>query len=184
MKKTYAVQLIIDVSMVVFSLCLYLFPSVSRLSPNGVFYLTMGVYSGLALLEYIFDRSIYEPLCLFFASGTAAFSAFFLREYNANYVLSTTILVWTMTIAIIKIMYLRRIPVKKNTLFIIRLTSMSSFVLMGLLVGINLYFRVSTIGYMLGILYLSYGLLEIYGDYSSHLSEEGKLREYGSIRSY
>ena len=184
MKKNYVVEIAVDFSMVVFALWMYLFPSVSKLSPNGVFYLIMGTYAGFALLEYIFDHSKYEPLCLFFASGVAAFSAYFLDRFNTSYVLSITIATWITTIAIIKIMYLSRIPIRYNTLFIIRLALMSMVILYGLLISINIFYNTSYVNYMLASLYLVYGILEIIGDYSSYLEEEGKLKEYGSIRTY
>lgn len=171
MKKSDAVQLIIDAIIIVFGLCMLIFPGSARLNPNNVFTITMGIYAFLELLEYIFDRTRIEPLCLFFSSGTAAFSSYFLREYSANYVLSITIAVWAFAIAVVKFINFKGIYEKKTHLFIIRLAMMSSFTLFAVLVSINLYYRLSTIMFMLAFMYMGYGILEIFGDFCSYLSE-------------
>lgn len=174
MKKTYLVQLIIDAMVIAFGLILYLFPGACSLNPNAAFYITMGIYAGLELAEYIFDRTRLEPLCMFFASGTAAFSGLVLRDYTANYVLSITIAVWILMYIIIKMMSLGEIDKRKTHLFMIRLLCMSAFTIVGIIVSMNIYFRIDAIGFMLALLYLSYGAIEIIGDFLSYLSEDVK----------
>ena len=174
MKRSYIVQLIIDAVVILLGLCNYIFPIATTLNPNSTFCLMLGLYAGLELCEYIFDRSRKEPLYIFFASATAAFSAYFLREYSANYVLSITIAVWVLMSAIIKLISLEVIFEKKTHLFLIRLTAMSVTVLIGILVSINLYYRLSSIGYMLGFLLMSYGVIEMTCDFLTYLSENIK----------
>lgn len=174
MKKSYLVQIIIDVVIILLGLFNYIFPEITGLNPNMTFYVMLSIYAGLELCEYIFDRTRMEPLYLFFASSVAAFSGLFLREYNPNYVLSITIAVWILVIVLIKIISLEEIFEKKTHLFQIKLTCMSVIVLVGLLVSINLYFRISTISFMLGFMYMTYGVLELSGDFLSYLSENSK----------
>ena len=174
MKKTYIVQLIIDIVVIFLGLCNYIFPGATSVSPNTTFYLMMTIYSGLELCEYIFDRTRKEPLYVFFASTTAAFSGLFLRDYPANYVLSITIAVWVLMTGIIKIMSLEEIFEKKTHLFLIRLTALSVTVLIGILVSINLFYRISSTCYMLGFMYMTYGTLEAMCDFFTYLSENSK----------
>ena len=174
MKKTYVVQLIIDAVVILLGLCLYIFPDVTNLDSNTIFSLTFGIYACLELCEYIFDNTRKEPLFIFFAGSVAAFSSFFLKNYDANYVIPTTIIVWIIAYAIIKIISLEEIGARKSNLFVIKLVSMSMLVILGILVSINMYFRMSTIGYSLALMYLSYGAIEAFCDFLSYLSEDGK----------
>jgi hypothetical protein len=172
MKKTYVVQLIIDAVVILLGLFNYTFPSITNINPNTTFYIMMSIYAGLELCEFIFDSHRKEPLYLFFASGTGAFSGLFLRDYPANYVLSITIAVWILCLAIIKTISLEEIFEKQTHLFLIRLTTMSVITLIGILVSINLYYHISTTGYMLGFMYMTYGFLEAVCDFLTFLSEK------------
>lgn len=174
MKNTYIVQLIIDAVVIMLGLCLYVFPGVTDLGPNAIFGLTMGIYAGLLLCEYILDHSRKEPLYLFIAAAISSFAGYFLKNYDANYVLPTTILVWIIIFAIIKIITLEEILAKKSNLFIIKLVSMSVLVILGILISINLYFRMSDIGYVLALMYLSYGTIELFCDFLAYLSDNRK----------
>ena len=106
----------------------------------------MSIYAGLELIEYFVSKKSTESLCLFFAAGVCAFSGFFLRDYDINIVLSLTLVLWTFMVAIIKIISLEKIYVKKVNLFTIKLSSTSVVVMIGLLVAINIFFRISMIG--------------------------------------
>lgn len=174
MKKTYVVQLIIDLIVIFMGLCNYLFPSIALVDPNITFYVMMLVYSGLELCEFIFDRTKKEPLYLAIASGVGAFSGFFLHTYDSSFVLSITIAVWMIMITIIKIVSLEEIFEKKTHLFLIRLTSMSVFVLITILVSVNIFYNISTICYMLAFVYMTYGVLELACDFLTFLSENSK----------
>lgn len=175
MKRHYVTQLAIDIVIIFFGFIIYLFPSVSDVNASMVFYTLMSIYAGLELIEYVVSRDSQESLCLFFASGVCAFSGFFLRNYDSNVVLSLTLVAWSLMIAIIKIISLEKIYVKKTNLFIIKLTSLSMIVLIGLLVAINIFYRISIIGYMLALLYISYGFLELLCDFLDYSSNNVKL---------
>ena len=174
MKKTYAVQLIIDFIVILLGLYLYIFSDISNLNTNIIFSLTMCIYAGLELFEYILDHTRKEPLYIFFAAGLAAFATYFLREYDANYVVPITILVWIITYAIIKIISLEEISVRKSNLFIIKLVSMSMLVILGVLVSISMFYKISALTYALALMYLSYGVIEAFCDFLSFLSENSK----------
>lgn len=174
MKNSYVVQIIIDLVIILLGLFNYIFPEITGLNPNMTFYIMLSIYAGLNICEYIFDRTRKEPLYLFLASTVGALSGYFLREYSPNYVLSITIAVWILVIALIKIISLEEIFEKKTHLFLIKLTCMSVLVLVGLLVSINLYFRISTINFMLGFMYMTYGTLEMISDFLSYLSDNSK----------
>ena len=171
MKKTYVVQLIIDIMMIIFGVCLFIYPGVRSINSNQVFYTTMGIYAFLELCEFVFDRTRGEPLYIFFTAGAAAFAGYFLRQFPICYVLAGTIAVWTLAITIIKINSLEEINLKKKYLFLIKLTSMSIFAMLGILVSINLYYRVSTLVYMLALLYMCYGAFELGTDFVTYLSK-------------
>ena len=174
MKKTYLVQLIIDIIVIILGLCLYLYPNVTNLSPNLIFSLTFGIYAILELFEYIFDHSRKEPLYIFFSAGVASFATYFLRSYEANYVIPITIVVWIISFAIVKIINLGEILAKKSNLFIIKLVSLSVLVILGILVSINIYYQLSLITYALALMYLSYGTIEAFCDFLMYLSENSK----------
>ncbi len=174
MKKHYLVQLIIDIVLIALGFIIYVFPHVSSLNASVVFYTLMSIYAGLELIEYFVSKKSTESLCLFFAAGVCAFSGFFLRDYDINIVLSLTLVLWTFMVAIIKIISLEKIYVKKVNLFTIKLSSTSVVVMIGLLVAINIFFRISMIGYMLALLYISYGFLEFLSDFLDYLSEDTK----------
>ena len=174
MKKTYVVQLIIDAVVTFLGLCLYIFPNVADLGPHEIFSLTMGIYAGLELCEYIFDHSRKEPLFIFIAAAVASFASYFLRAYDANYVIPITVVVWIIFYAIIKMISLGEIKAKKSNLFIIRLVSMSMLIILGILVSINIFYRISSIGYVLALMFLSYGAIEAFCDFLTYLSEDGK----------
>lgn len=175
MKRYYISQMVIDICLVIMGVIIYLFPSVSNLSANMVFYTMMVVYAGLELCEYVASsKKSVEGLYLFFASGVAAFSGFFLKVYPANMVLSITLVVWLLLIAIIKIIGFEKIYKKKTHLFTIKIGSLSAFLLLGILISINIYYRISTIGFMLALLYLSYGGLELFTDGLEYLSDNTK----------
>lgn len=174
MKKTYVVQLIIDAVVVLMGICLFLFPNVASLSPTMIFSLMMVIYAGLELCEYIFDHSRREPLFIFIAAALSAFASYFLHSYDAHYVISLTLVVWIIIFAIVKIITLEEIHAKKSNLFIIKLVSTSMLVILGILVSISIYFRISDIGYALALMYLSYGAIEAFCDFLAYLSENGK----------
>lgn len=171
MKRDYKVQLVIDAVLILEGLIICLFPKISSLNANMVFYTMMTIYAGLELCEFIFIKDFKEALYLFFASSVCAFSGFFLKEYDPSVVLSLTLVVWVTMISVIKISSLEKIYEKKTNLFTIKLGSMSAVLTISLLVAINLYFRFSTLTYMLALLYLSYGILEFGMDFLDHLSE-------------
>lgn len=171
MKKTYLVQLVIDAALMLLGLCLFIFQAAADFSPNAVFALTFGIYAGLELCEYIFDNTRKEPLYIFIAAGVCAFSGYFLRSYDASYVISLTIAVWIIFFAIIKVISLEEILAKKSHLFIIKLVSMCMLILLGILVCIIIYFHINNIGYVLALMYLSYGAIEAFCDFLSYLSE-------------
>lgn len=174
MKKYYTVQILIDIVVIILGFITFLFPSISNENANIVFYTLMSIYAGLNLCEYLIVKEVKEPLYLFFASAVGAFSGFFLREYNTNIVLSITLAVWISMISIIKIINLENIYKKKVNLFIIKLASMSAIIMIGILISINMYFQISTISYMLGLMYISYGFLELTCDFLDFLSNNTK----------
>ena len=153
---------------------IYLFPHVSSLNASMVFYTLMSIYAGLELIEYLVSGDSEESLYLFFAAGVCAFSGFFLRDYDTNAVLSITLVVWTFMVAIIKIIALEKIYVKKLNLFTIKLTAASIIILIGILVAVNIFYRMSVLAYMLALLYMSYGGLEFTCDLLDYLSNDSK----------
>jgi len=169
-KRFHAVQIIIDIVIIALGFIVYLFPTLSNLNANMVFYTMMSIYAGLNLCEFLAIKKIKEPLYLFFASSVCAFSGFFLRNYDMNMVLSITLAVWLVMLTIIKIINLEIIYEKKVNLFIIKLTSMSAITLIGILVCINIYYRLSSIGYMLALMFVCYGFLELICDFLDFLS--------------
>lgn len=174
MKNHYRVQLIIDTVLIILGFLIYLFPLVARLNASYVFYTLMSIYAGLELIEYLFTRESKESILLFFAAAVCAFSGFFLRDYDVNMVLSVTLVVWSFMIAIIKIISLENIYAKKMNLFTIKLVSLSIIILIGICVAINIFFEISMIGYMLALLYITYGFLELLCDLLDYLSQDKK----------
>lgn len=173
MKKIYKVQVVIDIVIIAIAFLIYLFPQMSELSAGLVFYTLMCIYAGLELCEFfISDMKLKESLYLFIASATAAFSGFFLKEYNPNIVLSITLVVWLLMIAIIKIISFENIDKKKSNLFAIKLGALSVLIFVGLTIGIYIYFKIEKIGYMLGLMYLTYGFLELMSDFLEFLSTD------------
>lgn len=171
MKKYYLAQLVIDFVMIILGFLIFMFPSVASLSANMVFYTMMSIYAGLELCEYFLsERKSTESLYLFIASATGAFSGFFLRNYPSNGVLSITLVVWILMVSIIKIISFEKIYKKKTNLFIIKLSAMSILILIALMVSVNIYFRISAIGYMLTFMYICYGVLEFICDGLDYLS--------------
>lgn len=174
MKKYYVVQTVIDASIIVLGLFLAFFPSVVRENPNIALYTMMAVYAGLELLEYLMSGESKESLYLFAGAGVCAFSGFFLRNFSHSGVLSVTLLVWIIITSIIKIINLESIYQRKTRLFIIKLGTMSAFTMIGILVSINIYFAISEINYMLSLIFLSYGFLELFSDMLDYLSDDIK----------
>lgn len=174
MKKSYIIQIVIDIILIFLGMINYLFPTVINLNVNIIFFIEIAIYSVLNILEYVLDKTRKEPLYLFTISAVAAISSLFLRNFDSNYVLSITLVVWLIMLSIIKINSLEEIYKKYANLFIIKLTAMSVFVLIGILVSINLYYRISTISYMLAFLFISYGFLEFISDFSTYLSKNNK----------
>lgn len=172
MKRYYRVQLVIDVVLILEGLLIYMFPEVSAFNANIVFYTMMAIYAGLELCEFLFIRDFKEPLYLFFVSAVCAFSGFFLKSYDASIVLSLTLVAWILMISIIKIASLENIYEKKSHLFTIKLGALSALILISLLVAINIYYRLSTLAYMLALLYLCYGFLEFGMDFLDYLSDD------------
>ena len=152
-----------------------MFPHVTSLNASVVFYTLMSIYAGLELIEYLVCDDSKESLYLFFSAGVCAFSGFFLKSYDVNMVLSLTLVVWTFMIAIIKIISLEKIYVKKANLFMIKLVAASVVVLIGILVAINIFYRISVIGYMLALMYITYGFLELICDFLDYASHDTKL---------
>lgn len=173
MKRYFFVQLIIDIVIISLGFVVSLFPNVSDVNANVVFFTLMSIYAGLELCEYLISyRKVKDALYLFFASGTVAFAGFFLRDYKVNAVLSISLIVWLLMMTIIKMINLENIEYKKSRLFIIKLTAMSINILIGLLLSINIYYETSTIGYMLALLYISYGFVELTSDFLEYLSRD------------
>ncbi|HBA37605.1 MAG TPA: hypothetical protein DCY94_02685 [Firmicutes bacterium] len=174
LKRYYKVQVAIDVSIVILGLFLAFFPSIVNYNANIALYTLMGVYAGLELLEYLLSRCSFESLYLCISAGVCAFSGFFLKNYSPPGVISASILVWILLTAIIKIMNLQNIYIKKTRLFIIKLGLLSAYTTIGVLVSINIYFKISQINYMLSLLFLSYGFLELVSDLLEYLSDDVK----------
>lgn len=175
MKRYYVVQVVIDISIVVLGIFLLLFPQVASLGANIVLYTLMAIYAGLELLEYLIGGETTESLYLFSSAAVCAFSGFFLRNYDHKGVLSITFLVWILMVSIIKIMNLENIYESKKRLFTIKIGMMSTITMMGILISINIYFGISKINYMIALMFLSYGFLEILSDMMDYLSDDIKL---------
>lgn len=181
MKRYYSIQLIIDTCIIILGLLINFFPKIVSINPTMTFYLLMAFYSVLELLEYLFGGETKESLYLFICAGVCAFSGCFLYDLSPDYVISITLIGWVLMIAIIKIMNLESIYKTKSRLFIIKIGSMSFLVLMGLLISINIYFNISAIGYMLGALFLSYGLVELLTDMLDYLSNDIKFKKESEV---
>lgn len=173
-KKTFIVQLVIDAVIIMLGLFIFIFSNIVDLSPNTIFSLTFGIYAGLELCEFIFDHTRKEPLYIFIAAGISSFSGCFLSSYDPSYVISLTLAVWIIFFAIIKIISLEEIMAKKSHLFTIKLVSMSMLILLGIFVCVIIYLRINSIGYVLALMYLSYGVIEGLCDFLSYLSEDSK----------
>lgn len=169
MKRYYGVQLLIDVVLVVLGIIVYFNPILSSLNANMIFYTIMSIYAGLELIEFFSKEVSRESLCLFFASAVCAFSGFFLKDYDHSMVLSITLFTFVMMVSIIKIMSLERVYEKHNNLFLLKISLLSAFATLGILISINIYFSLSTICYMLALLYVGYGIFEFIGDISDYL---------------
>lgn len=165
MKRYYKVQLAVDFFLIILGLLIGFFPHLSSLNANVVFYTAMSVYAGLELLEYLIGRESKESLYFSVSSAVCAFSGFFLKSFSTRGVLSVTLAVWLLLISIIKIINLEENIKNEIKLFAIKLGSMSAILTTGILVCINIYFRVSEIHYMLAFLYVGYGLIEGITDY-------------------
>jgi len=174
MKRYYSIQIIIDVCIIILGLLIYFFPNIVSVNPIMTFYLLMAFYSVLELLEYLFGGETKESLYLFISAGVCAFSGCFLHGLSPKGVISITLAVWVLMLAIIKIMNLENIYKTKNRLFIIKIGSTSFFILMGSLISINIYFNISVISYMLALLFLSYGFVEMFVDMLDYLSYDIK----------
>lgn len=175
MKRYYRVQLVIDIVIILLGFIISLFPSVSSVNASVVFYTLLSIYSGLEFIEYFISKYSKESIYLAVSSAVCAFSGFFLKDYPCNIVLSLTIVAWILMIAIAKINGFESIYKKKVNLFIVKLSSLSAIVLVGILVSINIYFRMSTIGYMLALMYIMYGFLELLCDVLDYTSYDTKI---------
>lgn len=175
MKRLYGAQVVIDVFIIILCLVIYSFPVLTKVNANIVFYTLLSVYAGLELLEFILSQGkLEEALYLFGASAVAAFSGIFLRNFEPSTVISITLLVWILMISIIKIISLEKIYKKKTRLFVIKLGCTSAIILIGILVSINLYYRMSELIYMLTLMYICYGFLELLTDTLEYLSDDIK----------
>lgn len=170
MKLHYKSQLIIDTVLILEGLIIFLFPKLSILNASMVFYTMMSIYAGLELIEFLYSKKTKESLYLFFSGATCAFSGFFLKSYDSSIVLSLTLITFILMVSIIKISSLQEIYKTKTNLFTIKLGALSAFILIGILVSINIFYKINEIYYMLALLYISYGGLEFGMDFLDYLS--------------
>lgn len=181
MKRYYSIQIVIDMCIIVLGILINLFPHIVNIFPIMTFYLLMAFYSTLELLEYLFGGETKESLYLFIAAGVCAFSGFFLNNLPSRGVISITLLLWVLMITIIKIINLENILKTKPKLFIIKISWVSFFITMGLLISINIYFNISIISYMLGTIFLSYGLIELFMDILDYLSDDINFKKESEV---
>ncbi len=175
MNRYLKAQIIIDAIILLLGVSLNLLPHATSINATRVFYILMSIYSILELIEFAFNRKIGESFWLFAASSVCAFSGFFLEAYQQNIVLSITLIVWLLTITIIKIMNLKNIYKDYNRLFIIKLAGLSIILTIGVLATINIYFRISVAVYMLSLIYMVYGFFEGLSDICDFFSRNEKV---------
>ncbi len=174
-KRYYRVQIVIDIVLILLGFIVSAFPKISSLNANIVFYTLMSIYAGLEFLEYFISKYSKESIYLAISSSVCAFSGFFLKNLDAPTVLSITLVAWILMISISKIIGFETIYERRINLFIVKLSALSTVILIGILVSINIYFRMSAIGHMLALMYITYGFLELLCDVLDYASAYPKI---------
>ena len=158
--KKNKINLICSAILLLVGLAMFILPWIKILDPVKILYVVFSIYALVKLVEYFLTRngSDLENLYTAIASALAAISGFRFINYEPTIVLSMTLASWVAVMSIIKLIKLDYYHDRENGMLYVNLITFS-FILLGLLTSINLYFNETVQYIMLAFFFVVNGLL-------------------------
>lgn len=168
MKKGHIIELIIDALIVMIGLILSLFSS--RAFPTVVYAGVFILCCLLEIIEFLFNKERKEAL---FMSSISLICFLFIIIVKAkiNLVLACTVLGFSFLSLFVKVYSLKYIKKERTRLFSLRYYIISVFSLLGILISIALYYQLLTKVYLISLLFMCFGLQELFCDILMHVDE-------------
>ena len=132
-------------------------------SANYLFYLIMGFYALIKLIEYFMTKKVndYKNLLIAVVSLLAGSIPIIFNLNNTPIVLSISLMSWVSLTAIIKLIKVDYLMDRQNRMWYAEIISLGLFILVGILTSINLYFSYTIQTIILGFFFLITGILDL-----------------------
>lgn len=141
-------------------------------NPVIYFYVEILVISLLYLILYLLNKKDKTNLYVFIFTLVSFLTSIFIKKYPNHIILAIAMLILTISILIVRIIKLKKTYQNKIYMFYIDTTIMSVTFLIGLLVIINLYFKISPIYRLLGFYFVIFGTLNLISLTVSYMLEK------------
>lgn len=160
-KKTKNIINIISSFSVILLGCLFfIVPRISDMEPNKILFISMLLYFGIKISEYILTRKSRDSECIWvaIASFLAATAALEYGEYASNIIVSISLSVWILILTIVKLIKINEYRDKENNLMFLNIITMSLFLLSGILSVVTIYRELISINITLAFFLIAEGI--------------------------
>lgn len=165
MKNKKLFSIISSLAILFIGIFLLVFPNliVDVDNVNTLFYTIMYIYAMIIFCDYFITREDgdYEKLFTALACTLAGTSGIIFNLESTPMVLSLTLISWVSIMAIIKLIKVDYLMDRNNKMWNVKIVLFGSFILIGILTSINLYYEITTQTLILGFFFLINGLLEL-----------------------
>lgn len=173
MNKKQIVDLVIALFLIICGSILLVFPLFHFFRVKIIFGIVLGVYGFLNLLQFLLTKESkdYEGIFTTIASLITLIVVLMLDVDTVPWYLAISLFVWIILMSLIKLKKADYYHDRQNTIWILRIVTLTLFILSGLLATINLYYSNDVQILVLGFFYFIHGILELTDPLTIYLVE-------------
>lgn len=174
MNKKQIVDIVTAIILILCGSILLIFPLFDFVNVKFIFMGILGIYAFMNLIQFLltYKSKDYEGLLTTIASLIVLVVAWKLNISNIPWYLALSLFIWIILMSLIKLKKADYYNDRKNNVWILKIVTLTLFILSGLLATINLYYSNDVQILILGFFYLIHGILELLDPLTIYLIEK------------
>lgn len=171
MTRKQIIDLITAVFLIICGSIILIFPLFHFVKIKYIFIGVLIVYALLNLIHFIltYKNKDYESLYTVIASVIVLILVSYLNVEKVPWYLALSLFIWVILMSLIKLKKADYYNDRANKLWILKVISLSLFILTGLLATINLYYENDIQTLILGFFFLIHGILQLFEPLCNYL---------------
>lgn len=176
MNKKQTVDLIIAIFLILCGSILLIFPIIRFLDIKVIFMGVLAFYGILNLIQFLLTKKSkdYEGLLTTIVSIVVLIVVSQIDVAKVPWYLAVTLFMWIIAMSLIKLKKADYYNDRQNPIWILKIITLTLFILSGLLATINLYYEADVQILVLGFFYLIHGMLELLDPLTIYLMEKAQ----------